>query len=139
MSSDATCIFCKIAAGQIPAAKVLDSDRVIAFLDIAPVAPGHLLVVPREHYATLETVPADLLAAVARELPRLSRVLLETTGASGLNVILNNGRAAGQVVDHLHFHLVPRTGGDRFHIEWSRGKSDPAALADMRDRIARAL
>jgi histidine triad (HIT) family protein len=139
MARDADCIFCKIAAGALPAAKVLHNDHAVALLDIAPAAPGHLLVLPPDHYATLDTMPGDRLAALAAELPRLVRAVLRATGAPALHVIQNNGRAAGQTVDHVHFHLVPRTAGDRFHIDWNRGPSAAAALAELRDRIAAEL
>jgi histidine triad (HIT) family protein len=139
MPSDPECVFCKIIAGQIPAAKVLDAGAAIAFLDIAPVAPGHLLLVSKEHFATLAETPAEVAAAVAAELPRLVRAVLAATGSPALNVLLNHGREAGQVVGHIHFHLIPRTPGDEFRVHWPRGQYQGTELELLRARIAGAL
>jgi histidine triad (HIT) family protein len=139
MPHDPNCIFCKIVAGQIPAAKVLETDSAIAFLDIAPVAPGHTLLAPKEHFATLAETPPALAAALGSELPRLVRAVLAGTGAAALNVVQNNGRDAGQLVPHVHFHLVPRTPGDAFNVHWPHGKYEGTAQEDMRSRIAAAL
>lgn len=139
MPRDPSCIFCKIAGGQIPAAKVLETDAVVAFLDIAPVAPGHVLVVPKEHYARLADTPPDVVAALAAELPRLTRAVLAATGAPALNVLQNNGREAGQVVDHVHFHLIPRRPGDDFRYTWPRTQYAEGSVEQMRASIANSV
>ena len=139
MPHDPNCIFCKIVAGQIPAAKVLETPLALSFLDIGPVAPGHTLLVPKEHFPTLPDTPPDVASALAAELPRLARAVLAATGAPALNVVLNNGREAGQVVDHVHFHLVPRSPGDTFRVHWPRGKYQTDAMEQMRIRIASGL
>ena len=139
MATDPNCIFCKIVAGQIPSAKVLETDSAVAFLDINPVAPGHLLLVPKEHSKTLADTSPQVLAALAAELPRLARSVLAVTGAPGLNLLQNNGREAGQVVNHVHFHLIPRKPGDPFRVHWPAGKYDGNSLEEMRSRIAAAV
>jgi histidine triad (HIT) family protein len=139
MASDPNCIFCKIVAGQIPSAKVLETDSAIAFLDINPVAPGHVLLVPKEHSTTLTDTSAEVLAALAGELPRLARAVLAATGAPGLNLLQNNGREAGQVVNHVHFHLIPRKPGEAFRVHWPAGKYEGNALDEMRSRVAAAV
>ena len=139
MPQDPNCIFCKIAAGQIPAAKVLETGAVVAFLDIAPVAPGHLLVVSKEHYARLSETPPDVAAALAAELPRLTRAVLASTGATALNVLQNDGREAGQVVEHIHFHLIPRRAGDEFRYHWPRNPYAEGGMEQMRASITKAL
>ena len=139
MPTDPDCIFCKIVAGQIPAAKVLETASAIAFLDIAPVAPGHLLLVAKDHHRTLADTPPALASALAAELPRLVRAVLAATGSTALNIVQNNGREAGQVVDHIHFHLIPRSSGDSFKFQWPHGKYEGDAMQQMRDRIARAV
>lgn len=139
MPQNPDCIFCKIVAGQIPAAKILETDSAIAFLDIAPVAPGHTLLVAKEHHATLADTPPDLAAKLAAELPRLVRAVLVATGASGLNVVQNNGRDAGQVVAHVHFHFIPRSPGDGLRLHWPQGKYEGGAMDEMRSRIAAAV
>jgi histidine triad (HIT) family protein len=139
MAADPDCIFCKIVAGQIPSAKVLETDSAVAFLDINPVAPGHLLLVPKEHSTTLVDTSSAVLSAVVAYLPRLARAVLAATGAPALNVVQNNGREAGQVVNHLHFHLIPRKPGDEFRLHWPHGKYDGNALEEMRSRMAAAV
>ena len=118
MAADPNCIFCKIVAGEIPAGVVLRTEACLAFLDIGPQSDGHLLVIPLDHYARLEEMPAGLAGALCRELPRLARALLEVTGAAGYNILQNNGRVSGQEVPHVHFHLIPRAEGDGLGYRW---------------------
>lgn len=106
------CIFCKIIAGEIPSAKIYDHGGVYAFLDIAPVNKGHALVVPKKHYATLFDLPADLGRELTLALQTVGRAVMDATGATGLNLGMNNFETAGQLVHHAHFHLVPRHAGD---------------------------
>lgn len=131
----ADCIFCKIVAGTVPAAKVFEDEHIIAFLDIGPLAEGHLLVVPREHHTQIVDLPSGLAAAMAAQLPRLASAVLAVTGAAGLNILQNNGRAAGQVVDHIHVHLIPRRVGDGLGFRWNAGTYP----ADRADELARQL
>jgi histidine triad (HIT) family protein len=139
MARDPNCIFCKIVAGQIPSAKVLETESAIAFLDINPVAPGHLLLVPKEHSETLLDTAPEVLTSVVADLPRLARAVLAATGAPGLNVLQNNGREAGQVVNHVHFHLIPRKPGDPFRVHWPAGRYEGSALEEMRACVAAAV
>jgi histidine triad (HIT) family protein len=139
MAANTGCIFCKIVAGEIPAARVFGTDRVVAFLDINPVSPGHLLVVAANHSACLsEADPADL-ADVAAELPRLVRAVLKATGAPACNVVVNDGREAGQVVPHVHFHVVPRRAGDGLGPRWPHGSYTDQEQEAMCRRIEEAL
>lgn len=135
----ADCIFCKIAAGQIPATTFFTSDDALAFLDIAPLAPGHALLIPRAHYARLGDMPAEAAAGLAAHLPRLVQAILGATGAAGVNILQNNGRAAGQVVDHVHFHLIPRSEGDRLGYRWNAGKYAPGQADELQRRLLTAL
>jgi histidine triad (HIT) family protein len=139
MSTDPHCIFCRIVAGQIPAAKVLETEDAIAFLDINPIEPGHVLLVPTNHFSTITESSAESIAAAAALLPRLASAVLRATGASGLNILQNNGRDAGQLIDHVHFHLIPRRTGDTFKIPWPQGKYEGAAMEAMRIRIRQEL
>ncbi|MFH1047655.1 MAG: HIT family protein [Patescibacteria group bacterium] len=106
------CIFCKIIAGDIPARKVYEDDQVLAFLDIQPVSPGHLLIIPKEHSDSVADMSDDQLQHVFRATRRLGRVVERELGAQGFNIIVNKGPAAGQLVFHTHIHLIPRTDGD---------------------------
>ncbi len=119
---DSKCIFCKIVALEIPAAVVYKSKSLLAFLDVAPLSEGHLLVVPREHYCHLYDLPAATCAEIGSVLPKLGRAVLDVTGAEGFNVLQNNGEAAGQVVDHVHVHLIPRRMDDGLGYRWNAGE-----------------
>lgn len=122
--SDADCIFCKIVAGQIPCHKLYENDCVLAFLDIGPLSRGHCLVIPKEHYTTIDQMPADLASACAAVLPKLSKAIVTATGAAGWNVLQNNGAIAGQEVNHVHFHIIPRADGDGLGYRWLAGTLD---------------
>jgi histidine triad (HIT) family protein len=132
---DPNCIFCKIAAGEIACAKVLEDDSAVAFLDIGPLAEGHLLLVPKEHYLTLDQMPAEQAGACLRHLPALGRALTAAVGCQGFNVLQNNGRVAHQVVPHVHFHIIPRNAADEFHFNWPAGRYPPGRI----DQLAEAV
>jgi histidine triad (HIT) family protein len=106
------CIFCKIVRGEIPSAKVLENEKVLAFLDINPVSRGHTLVIPKTHYGTFPEMPLDVLAALGEALQKIGDAVKSQLDFAGFNVLLNNDRAAGQLIDHSHFHLIPRNIGD---------------------------
>ena len=133
------CLFCKIVRGQIPSAKVLETDQAVAFLDIHPVNPGHVLLVPKAHHATLAELAEPLAAHAASLLPRLCRAIQAATGAEGLNVIVNVGRVAGQTVDHAHWHIIPRSAGDAVHWPWPHVAYAGDDLDRLRSRIASHL
>lgn len=102
------CVFCKIVAGELPCDKVYEDDLVMAFLDIAPIALGHTLVVPREHHTSITTVPPAIAGRLMEAASRVGSALMRATEAGGFNLILANGSVAGQVVPHTHLHVVPR-------------------------------
>lgn len=110
------CIFCKIASGEIPSCKVYESENVVAFLDVNPMEKGHVLVVPKRHWPSLVDVPVNNTAdiAVSEELAYVVRVVAKavmSTFATGANLLQCSGESAGQTVNHLHVHVIPRTGG----------------------------
>ena len=119
---DQNCIFCKIIAAELPSAVVYEDESILAFLDIGPLADGHLLVIPHEHYARLTEIPAERFAQMASALPLLGRAAIEVTKAEGFNVLLNQGAVAGQAVSHLHFHIIPRKKDDQLGYRWNAGK-----------------
>ena len=112
------CIFCKIIAGQIPSFKIYEDDKVLAFLDINPVNPGHTLVVPKNHAADLIDASEEDVIELIRAVKKLAPAIIKGAGAEGFNLGVNNGGVAGQVVNHLHFHIMPRFSGDG-HKLWS--------------------
>ena len=101
-------IFARIAAGEIPCQKVFENEHVLAFLDIHPLADGHTLVIPKQEVAHLDQLAPHVAAELGRVLGLVARKVVQATGAPGYNVLLNNGRVAGQEVEHVHFHIVPR-------------------------------
>jgi len=133
------CIFCEIVAGKIPCAKVFEDDAALAFLDIGPLAAGHALLIPKAHYETVDQMPADVAAAVLRHLPALAAAVQAATGATGVNVLQNNGRSAHQAVPHVHVHIIPRREGDTWHFNWPAGKYGPGEMDDMVKRIREGM
>ncbi len=111
MSSDA-CIFCQIVRGDAPAAHVYEDEQTLAFMDIAPLSRGHLLVIPRDHAENLYEISADSLAAVVRTSHRIAPVLRRVLEPEGLRILQLNGAAAGQTVFHYHMHLLPKNAGE---------------------------
>jgi len=136
---DANCPFCKIVRGEIPSSRILETDDALAFLDINPVNPGHVLVVPKHHHPNLLELPEPIAAHVGSLLPRLCKAVQAATAADGLNVIVNNGRAAGQTVDHGHWHIIPRFDDDAVNWPWPHAQYAGDELNQMRFRIERAL
>jgi len=132
---DPDCIFCKILDGSIPAIKVLEDDACLAFLDIGPLAEGHVLLIPSSHVETVDQLSAEQAGSMLRNLPALVKAVQAATGCEGVNVLQNNGRVAHQVVGHVHFHVIPRNVGDTFHFNWPAGKY-PDGRAEQ---IARAI
>eukprot|EP00898_Chlorokybus_atmophyticus_P005168 jgi/Chlat1/5652/Chrsp37S05476 len=138
-SASDNCIFCKIVGGQLPSHKLLETEHALAFLDAFPMTKGHALLVPKQHFADMSDAPADVIANVCRELPKLASAVQSATGADGVNV--NNGAAAGQVVFHVHFHLIPRFEGDGL-VKLGRGnasKLQPGDADQIKDSIVKQL
>ncbi len=132
------CVFCAIAAGEVPAQVVLAGDGVVAFLDARPLFKGHVLVIPREHHQTLASLPGSLVEPLFRQVQRISGVMPAALGCQGTFVALNN--VVSQSVPHLHVHVVPRTRGDGLRgFFWPRQKyasEDEAAAFAQRLRDA---
>lgn len=139
MSSPSDCIFCKIASGEIPASIVWQSEEAIAFLDVNPLAEGHTLLIPREHFSDLRDVNPDQLKALLAPAPRIVDALMRSTGASGVNVLQNTGAAAGQAVFHLHFHFIPRAKDDGLGFRWSAGSYSPGRADEVLTQIKASL
>ena len=134
MSAD-DCVFCKMVAGQIPVAKVFEDDVVLAFLDIGPVSDGHTLVIPRQHFERLHDCPPDLFGQFGSRLGRIAKAVASAMNSEGYNVLCNNGRAAGQLVDHLHFHIIPRNSGDGIFNRWPAYKYQEGKIEEVANKI----
>jgi histidine triad (HIT) family protein len=135
----AECIFCKIVRGEIPCAKLYEDDMVLSFLDINPINHGHALVMPKKHYATLLDIPDEDLTACMTVAKRVARALTGGMGAEGLNLLQNNGRVAGQLIDHIHFHLIPRSAGDGFLSSWPAKPYPDGELSKVLTRVKEDL
>jgi histidine triad (HIT) family protein len=120
--STSDCIFCKIAAGELASLRVLETPDALAFLDIGPLAPGHTLLIPKKHYENILDVPPDVLASMTSHLPRMADALMRVTGAAGMNILQNTGKCSGQVIFHLHIHLIPRVPEDGLGYRWNAGQ-----------------
>ncbi len=131
------CVFCKIAAGELPSTKVYEDDNVLAFMDIAPIVKGHTLVIPKRHCDSLSDVPLDLLEKLIAISQRVMKAQMSELGADGVNIHQSNGAVAGQVVPHIHFHVVPRFAGDGHSWNWRSQSYDDLSEAQMlADRMA---
>ncbi len=113
------CIFCKIISGEIPAAKIYEDENTLAFLDASPNNHGHTLVVPKTHAKNILDVSEDALARMMPAVKKVSKAVFEGMGAAGLNITMNNEPPAGQVIFHLHIHIIPRFHGDGLKV-WTR-------------------
>lgn len=132
---DEECIFCKIIAGEIPCSRVYEDEHILAFLDVNPIARGHTLVVPKEHFSTLLDVPVELGGALLFAMKRIGAALRKTTGASGFNCMQNNFSAAGQMVFHSHWHIIPRFENDGLP-DWPGGRyKDSAEMQQLAKSI----
>ena len=135
----ADCIFCKIITGEIPSSKVYEDDRVVAFLDISQVTPGHTLVVPKQHFRNLLEMDADSASQLFARVPDIARKVMKATGAKGMNILNNNEEIAGQTVFHTHVHLAPRyEETDGLQISFEAHEPDFPALAQLAEKIAQA-
>ncbi|TFG19362.1 MAG: HIT family protein [Promethearchaeota archaeon] len=110
---DENCIFCKIVQGLIPSSKIYEDGSSLAFLDIAPFTKGHTIVIPKEHYMNMLDFPEKEMTAYFSAVKNVTIKIKEKLGADGINIMQNNFKAAGQVVNHLHFHVIPRWENDR--------------------------
>jgi len=129
------CIFCKMIAGDIPVTKVYEDEDMLAFMDIAPISDGHTLVIPKCHYDKIHECPPEILGKVCSKLGKIAAAVQKAVNADAYNVLCNNGRAAGQAVEHLHFHIVPRNAGDGVFNRWPSYKYPEGKLQDLAAKI----
>jgi histidine triad (HIT) family protein len=133
-------VFGKIVRGEIPCNKVYEDDKVLAFLDINPLSPGHILVVPKEPAETLDRLSDDSAAALGRVLPRLCRAMIAATGVREYNVLENNGHGAHQAIAHVHFHIIPKPNSrEGLGIGWPAQGVDRDAAVALAKKIAGAI
>lgn len=129
------CIFCKIVNGKIPSAKVYEDSTTISFLDIMPANKGHCLVVPKEHYETFLDISDEDLKSLVVAAKKVAKALSLSIGNGSYNIVMNNGKEAGQIVAHAHLHIIPRFKGDRLRLKWSHKKYEENEMKGMQEKI----
>ena len=132
MIHDPDCVFCKIVAGEIPAHKIYEDADTFAFLDAHPTAPGHTLVVPKKHVRNIFDIDDNTLATVMKTVRRVAPAVRDGVGGHGVHVNSNHEAAAGQIVFHIHFHIIPRHDRGEFEFTWPKleeSETKEAALA----------
>tara|TARA_Y100000310_G_scaffold294809_1_gene325581 strand:- start:404 stop:811 length:408 start_codon:yes stop_codon:yes gene_type:complete len=132
------CTFCKIIKGEIPCSKIYEDDKAFAFLDIAPVNKGHALVIPKEHYESFEDLPDDLLEYLIKLVRKVSKAVKKGTNADAYNIGMNVGKAAGQLVFHAHWHIIPRFNDDGLKT-WPQKEYEDKEMDKFKEKIIRFL
>ena len=133
------CIFCKIASGEIPAATLYEDDLFRVILDLGPASKGHALILPKNHYANLYEIPDEMVGKPMVLAKKMGTALKEALGCDGLNVVQNNGEAAGQTVFHFHMHLIPRYQDDQVGLSWTPGTLTDEMKAEVLEKVKKAL
>ncbi|TSA54402.1 MAG: HIT family protein [Planctomycetaceae bacterium] len=133
------CLFCKMVAGKIPVTKIYEDEVVLSFLDIGPISNGHTLVIPKRHFEKLHECPAELLGKVFTRIGKIAGAVAAAMDSDGYNLLCNNGRAAGQLIEHLHFHIVPRNTGDRLFSRWPSFEYKDGKIEEIAGAIRKNL
>ncbi len=131
------CIFCKIAAGEIPSKTLYEDDDFRVILDLGPATRGHALILPKNHYANLYELPDEVAGKAFILAKKMAAKMTEKLHCDGFNLVQNNGEVAGQTVFHFHIHLIPRYEQDNQKIGWNPGKPDDAELEAVKEEITR--
>lgn len=132
---DETCIFCKIANGEIPSKSIYEDEEFRVILDLGPATKGHALILPKNHYANLFELPEETAEKVMVLAKKLGSRMVDKLHADGFNLVQNNGETAGQTVFHFHMHLIPRYKDDYQKIGWVPGKPEEKELEEIQKQI----
>lgn len=133
------CIFCKIANGQIPSSSPYEDENFKVILDLSPASKGHALILPKEHFEGLDTLSDSYMTKILSLARRIGSAMKEALGATGYNVLQNNGESAGQTVMHYHMHIIPRYDGGPKMVTWEPGESTSEELAQIASMIQSRL
>ena len=131
-----SCIFCKIANGEIPSKTLYEDEKFRVILDLGPATKGHALILPKDHFANLYELPEEEAKDVIVLAKKMAAKMTEKLGCDGFNLVQNNGEAAGQTVRHFHLHLIPRYQGDGQNINWVPSEPTQEELEAVRKEIA---
>lgn len=130
------CIFCKIAKGEIPSAKVYEDEFVLAFLDISPANKGHTLIIPKEHFETLTDIPVGVLSKMMKIARKISKKVDKKLKAEGYTIMMSNKEAGEQVVKHAHIHIMPRYKTDDFKFSWTHKKYEEGEMDKYKEKLS---
>ncbi len=133
------CIFCEIAEGKAKSDILYQDEFIISFLDIRPMNYGHSLVIPRKHYESFLEIPSNDLSAVINGVQIVFRAMSDSLNPDGINIVSNNGAAAGQSIPHFHFHIIPRFHSDEFKIKLNLKTYKGSSQKDFADKIRSCL
>lgn len=129
------CIFCKIANGEIPANALYEDDLVKVIFDLSPASEGHVLILPKSHYDDVYSLDDDTAAHIFKVAVKIANAMKKSLNIDGLNIVQNNGEAAGQTVFHFHMHLIPRYEGDQVGLGWKMGELTEADKEEILNKI----
>ncbi|MDH3465504.1 MAG: HIT family protein [Gammaproteobacteria bacterium] len=135
MRTDSNCIFCKIVAGEIPCFSLWEDSETLAFMDINPANRGHALVIPKQHWEDVYTVPDVAIGAVGATAQRIAKATHAALAPDGINLVQANGPGAAQSVFHFHMHVLPRYSGDELKINWGLKPGDMDEIKTISERI----
>lgn len=134
------CIFCKIAAGELPSTRVYEDEQFLAFMDINPIIRGHCLLIPKAHHEMVFDMPEPVLRDLIVVAKRISAAVKQGLKANGLNLFQSNGRAAMQIIPHYHMHLLPRWKDDNLRLgDWEMRAGDMEEIAAAAEAIKKEL
>ena len=132
---DNNCIFCKIAAGEIPSKTLYEDEQFRVILDLGPATKGHALIIPKNHYANLYEIPDEVAGDAMKLAKKMATVMTEKLECEGFNLVQNNGELAGQTVFHFHIHLIPRYKEDGQVLGWKGKDTTPEELEEIKNII----
>lgn len=133
------CIFCKIAAGEIPSTTIYETGEFKVIFDIAPASKGHALIIPKEHYDNVFSIDAEVASKLFPLATSVAKALKAETNCDGMNLLQNNGAVAGQTVNHFHLHLIPRYEGDGVKLACEPGDADKEYLAELAEKVKKRI
>ena len=133
------CVFCRIISGELPAYIIHQDEWTLSFLDINPFTWGHALVLPKDHFASLKELPDGMVSPLMKNISLVAKAVIRAAGVDSFNVLLNDGGVAGQIVPHIHFHVVPRSPGDGLHFKTARRDFREEEMKDIQESIITCL
>ncbi len=133
------CIFCNIINGEIPGEKVYETEKSMAILDLFPLNKGHVLVLPKNHYEKLVEIPLEELQDMIQVAYKVTQGMINALNPDGYHLLMNNGKTAGQEIDHSHLHIIPRFSNDRVAFGWRHLKYQEEELKAYGEKLRHAI